>query len=86
LDQLILFFKNIAQFNELDLELDGEILDISTTFSTYDCINECIKNSFCYTANHLAKEKFNCYLKTKYDENKKISNYSKVGQIFEIKG
>ena len=74
-----------AQFKELDYESEGEILDIATTFSTYDCINECIKNSFCYTATHLSKDKFNCYLKTKYDD-KLTDPHSTIGQVFEIKG
>ena len=69
----------------MDYESDGEILDISSTFSTYDCINECIKNSFCYTATHLSKEKFNCYLKTKFDD-KHTEPQPTPGQVFEIKG
>ena len=78
--------KQIAQFNELKTESDGEILDISTAFSIYDCINECIKNSFCYTSTHIGKDKFNCYLKTKYENNKPLSNNSTTNQVFEIKG
>lgn len=62
------------------------MLDLSTTFSIFDCINECIKNSFCYSATYVPKENLNCYLKTKNEDTNATSNYSSENQIFEIKG
>ena len=48
-------------------DTNGQMLNITTTKSSYECFNECIKNPLCASATCLSHKKFNCYLKSKYD-------------------
>lgn len=55
-------------------DTNGEVLNITTVRTNFECFNECIKNPFCQTAISLAERDENCKL---------ISKTTKIFSTFE---
>jgi lipopolysaccharide biosynthesis glycosyltransferase len=70
-----------AQARRFISDTNGQLLNITTTKSNYECFNECIKNSQCLTALRIIDQKYNCYLKTKYELYKNIPMDAEVFRV-----
>lgn len=83
--QLILFFIIEAQFHEFVSDTNGQILNVTTVKSNYECYNLCIRNPICATATMLSRKGFNCFLKSKYDSYRNPPIDSEIIRISEYK-